>query len=1337
MIGPVFPRKKRTGVVLLVVITLLTLFAVVGITFVLFSQSEAIAARVWRESETLQRPDMDPEMLLSYFLSQLIYDTNNPNSALRGHGLARNMYGKPGSNVPFNGTGRVHTNANPAQDDYYQVDYTNYAGGPVRNPDQVGSPNAPYTYPDYNNMYLGAIRASDGVVLIPSYSRVNPQQGQPRITLRPSTTYHTTFPPMEDAGGDVKNLADSAGTLIDPTQGTLAYNDSIWIDLGFPVMKAPDGRKFKPLFAPLILDLDNRVNVNVHGNRNGWGYPTSPWTWCGAAQQYCTSWQGYGPWEVNLEKVLTATDSNSGIEARNIFVGKNGVQGRYDPNLYLQAPNASTGFALPPEARITGKFYTQTDINAHLPSPGHILLPGSPTFTDCWGSQTPQCPATTPFPMFTVAHNCDNFYTWFNEFPYPSYYNYFDPSGWTSYSKYGWAPKDRRFGPSHMEALLRYGDTGSPALTSDLFRLCSNSLASAKTRKLITTNSFDVDRPGIYPWVWDPTAQPYTLNAGSPYPTGNAIPFPAPGNAPPANSEFSPNWQAVTAALGRIDLNRKLPDYPAPDANSLQITDMANFNLAQQARQQLAKDIFTCLWQVTGAGNPTNATANTPNYNALRWLAQLAVNMVDYIDNDDYMTPFNWNGNDWVFGTELPRLVLNEAYAELDNDPADTGPKATKPYQLNFWVELSNPFNNTQSGDFPPMTDNGAARLQTPGGTAIYQLVIAQTPNNNLRGASNVLGTEDNGQRKALVSSFTAAMGFTPQNGVDVTMVNTLDLNTSCQAGFNNGFYVLGGKATLPGTGANLPPVTLQPQSNTMQSPAQGMTYLPWATLQSPFPNAIPSHALLLQRLACPNMPAQTNPAQPNYNPYITIDYMDQVPAYDGVAFDDQGKHTSTTPNNYYSVGRNQPYAADISQRNNQNANPAPANQPNNTFFQINAPVVNPFDWLVFMDRPVIGPMEMLQVSGFKPHELTQQFMTGGMNQQTGKANSRFAHRAPWYDQAARINRLFEFLEADFRLQGVTVGGRVPGKVNINTVWDLETLQALTDVQTNNYFAQVNNYFQENDVTTLFQQMLVQRSPGTIPGPSDRPFRGYATAYAPPNDQQYPQGSGIQDTLFTADTSANAPQGKRLFEYNAPQYLNDNPYMKSEIMNKMFHRLTTRSNVFALWLTVGFFEVLDDSDPARPPKLGREIGRSENRHVRHRMFAILDRTNLTFNPTNPQTPGATPFFMDVLSSVAAPGQATITLPAVSGKYEDMPFNIQVGDQLLIDVGSNQETITVTGVNAAAQSITATFAKAHQSVGVAITNVGGTTQIGNPGPQQCFDPRNPTYRAIVRYFSIVQ
>src|SRR5262249_5340197 len=164
-------------------------------------------------------------------------------------------------------------------------------------------------------------------------------------------------------------------------------------------------------------------------------------------------------------------------------------------------------------------------------------------------------------------------------------------------------------------------------------------------------------------------------------------------------------------------------------------------------------------------------------------------------------------------------------------------------------------------------------------------------------------------------------------------------------------------------------------------------------------------------------------------------------------------------------------YAAHKSQWMPQNPQPVPANQPKNTFFRHNAveaadpdPVTGqppspatpgqtlklPFDWLVHLDRPVVSPPELLQVSGFRPHELTQQFMlTNALTipPPPPNPNERFAHRAPWYDQSARIYRMFEFWDAGHRYQGIgnTRDGRIPGKLNICTMWDPEPLLAVCD----------------------------------------------------------------------------------------------------------------------------------------------------------------------------------------------------------------------------------------------------------------------------------------------------
>src|SRR5262249_32785901 len=159
----------------------------------------------------------------------------------------------------------------------------------------------------------------------------------------------------------------------------------------------------------------------------------------------------------------------------------------------------------------------------------------------------------------------------------------------------------------------------------------------------------------------------------------------------------------------------------------------------------------------------------------------------------------------------------------------------------------------------------------------------------------------------------------------------------------------------------------------------------------------------------------------------------------------------------------------------------------------------------------------------------------------------------------------------------------------VNTIWDPEILLALCDPQDSNYFT-------AQDVQAIFRQLLLRRTPNALsgggPGPDDRPFRGLASGYSTGDAQNpSPRGLGIDDTLLCPFDGGK----RRLFQVPAANVPDRHPYLQNELLTKIFNHLTTRSNVFAVWLTVGFFEVTDDS--VRPVKLGAEVGRAEGHQV--------------------------------------------------------------------------------------------------------------------------------------------
>ena len=176
-----------------------------------------------------------------------------------------------------------------------------------------------------------------------------------RVMLRPNWIDHPDFT------GSNPELAAITGTTTAAMGQRLArmvygpwdvdndndgFRDSVWVDVGLPVMAGPNGKLVKPLAAMLIVDMDSRANANAAGTcdlAEVWseaglqGVQTgSTLATAGVTSNQIPQGMGMGPGDVNLEQVIGDNDF------KTLLVGRT-VGGKFYPGRYGYGSGGASG----------------------------------------------------------------------------------------------------------------------------------------------------------------------------------------------------------------------------------------------------------------------------------------------------------------------------------------------------------------------------------------------------------------------------------------------------------------------------------------------------------------------------------------------------------------------------------------------------------------------------------------------------------------------------------------------------------------------------------------------------------------------------------------------------------------------------------------------------------------------------------------------------------------------------------------------------------------------------------------------------------------------------------
>lgn len=1538
---------RRRGVILLIVLTLIALFSVVGLSFALYAEAEAVHSRTRREALAENDAIPSQSQAASAFLGAMLFPSDGGGTygtgtgtlnALRGHDFATMVFGNHPTlpnNVPYNGFGTVAedltmnplaavtgiTNRVQVVNYSWQYDRTTPANSRIFDPEFLGlranttagptatttfvGRNAGYTYPDRNNMAVAVQDPTTGRIVVQSFHRhnnFNTGTAQVDLRLAPPTVVATNTDWTNAAGkyrllrprpvdhtfdsGDGRGAVSDfpyptqnpdgtwTGDLINITQQDgVQRNDAVWVNPNLPEVLWR-GKVLKPLIAATILPLDARINANVAGNRKN------------ATNHGST--HGFGPWEINLSKITS--DANTMADARATLASFN--------------PRGSNATARPFSSSVTPA-YAAVNWDAGTAA-ASIAMPTNHQSDPTFGASGFDFATTTGANTESDRHpSLFNPYTW-NAYTNPGKLFSFDDLRRSSVK---YAGKSSEYTAPYFGMATASAAPMAPAADTRVFGSGPNSPAmqSNRVRAMLTTVSNSLARAGLQPNYTDYTASQLSLVNGVLTAQPQSLVHP-PTVGPSSDLANAVTLRAALATLGAVNLNRPLADYRAATnpTGAISSANMANATAAANDRQTLARDVFVRLILATGAKanvsaggtlvlpQPSTVTPGTydlvtpgdttpQQYDALRYLAQLAANVADFIDNDDVNSTFVWNPqaatslfvpdnglnemtvlfanpgtaqpqrqqyvqDRTVFGVEQSRVLLNEVYSEVANAPGDqANPEAMSDFHVRLWVEVINP-RNTGSEATAPLTD-GTAPLT---GSYTDPLTMAVTPYSAykvqvFKDASNVRQALFNPATPGATANVTGRVDGAPTHVVDALLPTMTTLTLEPNNGSvrmpampATGFRVIGPDVTgLTATSAEeFAPSTAAPPYATgliaipggTTPPNLGMlsTTLAYQDRKQP-PGDIAMNtitpladqAVVLRRLANPHLPPN-DPLDGTYNtalpvnPFITVDVFTDVAARDAVRVGERdmtgtGMRPMGSPagaGTRASMGRSAPHyahrtplgamSADTAFFNATQSGPNPADpavNPNNrqlNFFTHNTqrlgttamPVATPtaIEWLAHLDRPLVNQTELAVMAGVKPHEVTYKFVTGS----TG-APSYQQHTAPFNGTAAPLYRALDLLTVKPFGYGLAAEGRVPGKVNINMIWNASVLEALLDHNASNSFASTdpqtlydsvlfnatNAFARTKDATGRVPNATTDEEPAPATGTDtrDRPFKPLGTAaysaYAsppapalvPPQFDLRPNGTGLADTILRDGGTAGTPA---LLTASTATH----PYQKAEMLRKLFNNISYTSDTYLVVMTVAFFEVRNAApfSPTNPPVLGKEVFDAVFGDMRAKFVAVVDRSMLGVDASGQQVDGLWQSALNeqpydpTAGTMTPAGIYYLRFPAqgtnaagnqIHIHYEGRFINL-TGGSVYLGVGAAAELVSISALGGrnpdgsiapAYDPATGLATVTLAATGPTRLHVGGASVsnalASSPGPQAGFDVTAARYKGVVPYFEKVE